>query len=73
MEKVVINSEYITLVQLLKLVGIVQSGGEGKLFLSEEKIQVNEIDENRRGKKLYSGDIIEITGYGMYKIVGAEE
>ncbi len=73
MEKVVINTNYITLVQLLKIVGIIQSGGEGKMFLSTEEIKVNDIYEKRRGKKLYIDDIIEITDYGLYKIVGTEE
>lgn len=73
MEEIIINSEYITLVQLLKIVGIVQSGGEGKIFLLETKIKVNNKNENRRGKKLYKDYIIEILGYGKYKIVRLEE
>ncbi len=72
-EKVVINRDYITLVQLLKLVGIVQSGGEGKAFLLEAEIKINDKREDRRGKKLYIDDKIEIKGTGIYKIAGAEE
>lgn len=73
MEKVVINSNYITLVQLLKMIGVIQSGGEGKMFLAAAEIKVNNVEEKRRGKKLYIDDIIDITDYGLYKIVGTEE
>lgn len=56
------NKEYITLSQLLKVVGFTQTGGEAKIFLNEhkDKIYVNDVLENRRKKKLYSGYIIKI-------------
>jgi len=60
MEKVVIHSPYITLGQLLKFASIIQSGGETKFFLQENEIYVNDVLENRRGKKCYPGDIIKI-------------
>lgn len=69
MKKIVeIKTEYITLGQLLKFENIVESGGHVKLFLTEAKIKVNQIEENRRGKKLYPGDVIEIEDFGTYEI-----
>lgn len=62
MQQVKIKDEYITLGQLLKIVDLVGSGGETKLFLSEHKILVNGVKDNRRGKKLYKDDVIEILG-----------
>lgn len=62
MQQVKIKEEYITLGQLLKIVDLVGSGGETKLFLSEHKILVNGVEDNRRGKKLYKDDVIEILG-----------
>lgn len=62
MKRVQIKDEYITLGQLLKIVDLVSSGGETKLFLSSNKIFVNNEPENRRGKKLYKNDVIEISG-----------
>ncbi len=55
-----LTSDYITLGQFLKFVGLVDTGGEAKQFLASEKIIVNEIEDNRRGRKLYPGDEIKI-------------
>ncbi len=60
MKKVKINTEYITLQQLLKMENIISSGGEAKYYLAENKVLVNNELENRRGKKLYPNDIIII-------------
>ncbi len=57
-----INTEYITLGQLLKITDIASSGGEVKYLLTTLEIKVNGELENRRGKKLYKGDIVEIDG-----------
>ncbi len=51
---------YITLQQFLKLKNIADSGGEAKILVKELDIQVNGEKENRRGRKLYKGDIIYI-------------
>ena len=60
MKKIMINTEYITLGQFLKFVGLINNGGEAKAFLSEEKIIINNEEDNRRGRKLYPGYIIKI-------------
>lgn len=62
-----IRDEFITLGQLLKKADIVSNGGEVKFFLAENKVLVNGEDENRRGKKLYHGNTIEIADV-IYKI-----
>ena len=62
MIKIQIHSEWITLGQFLKFSGIIYSGGEVKNFLENNKVIVNEIEEKRRGKKLFSGDLIMING-----------
>lgn len=58
MEKEVVNltEDYITLGQLLKHCAVVESGGMVKWYLSEFDIFVNDVLENRRGKKLFPGD-----------------
>jgi len=68
MEKVKIDSEYITLGQFLKYVNIVSSGGMVKAVLQDTKIIVNDVLEARRGKKLYPGDKIVVKGRGDYRI-----
>lgn len=67
MKEVKIKDTYITLGQFLKSVDLVSTGGETKSFLLENEILVNNIKENRRGRKLYKNDIIEISKIG-YKI-----
>ncbi|MGX7111832.1 S4 domain-containing protein YaaA [Gemella cuniculi] len=59
MKKILINSEYITLSQFLKMEGFIGSGGEAKYFLQENPLFLNDEFENRRGKKLYSNDVIK--------------
>jgi ribosome-associated protein len=68
MELIKIDSDYITLGQLLKMTDCIQSGGQAKFFLENHIIYVNQQLENRRGKKLVNHDIIEIKGIGTYKI-----
>ena len=66
-KEVEIKDEFITLGQLLKLVDLVSTGGEVKYFLMNEKILVNNIQDNRRGRKLYKNDLINIQSI-IYKI-----
>ena len=61
-KKVSIYDEYITLSQFLKIVDLVQSGGEAKSFLLSKKVIINGEDDNRRGRKLRKNDLIEIDG-----------
>ncbi len=58
--KINIQTDYIQLQQLLKIGNIIDSGGMAKIFLEENKVLVNEEIENRRGRKLYPGDVIRI-------------
>jgi ribosome-associated protein len=60
MKDIKINTEYIKLDQLLKFAGVISSGTEAKELILNEKVSVNGITENRRGRKLYPGDKIEV-------------
>lgn len=60
MKTILIQTEYITLGQFLKFSSIISNGGEAKFFLDNNIILVNNIEEKRRGKKLFNGDIVEI-------------
>ncbi len=60
--EIVIDTDYITLGQFLKLADIIQSGGEAKSFLAENEVEIDGISDNRRGRKLRGGEIIEILG-----------
>ena len=52
------DEDFITLGVLLKLAGIIDTGGQAKWFLNENAVLVNGEEENRRGRKLYHGDVI---------------
>ncbi len=65
--KVQIKEDYINLGQFLKIVDLVSSGGETKSFLSLNKIFINKVEDNRRGRKLYKGDLIEVNSQ-VYEI-----
>ena len=62
MEYITIKDEFIKLGQALKLAGLVQSGVDAKIVIQNGEVLVNgEVDE-RRGKKLYPGDVFEFEG-----------
>ena len=62
MTDIEIRGEMIRLGQLLKLAGVVGSGGEIKPFLAENPITVNGEPENRRGRQLHRGDVVAVAG-----------
>lgn len=64
-----IDTEMITLGQFLKLADVIQSGCMAKWFLSEHEVLVNDEPDNRRGRKLYVGDVVEIEGFGSFQVV----
>ncbi len=54
-----LKDEYITLQQLLKACNVIDSGGQIKAWLAQNEVLVNAEPENRRGKKLRTGDVVE--------------
>ena len=60
--EITIYTEFITLGQFLKLADIIQSGGEAKSFLAENEVKIDGVSDNRRGRKLRGGELIEILG-----------
>lgn len=67
-EKIIVNTEFITLGQFLKLAEVIQTGGMAKWFLSEHDIFINGEQDQRRGRKLYTGDKVQIAGFGAFVI-----
>ena len=55
-----LQEEYITLVNLLKYEGIIQTGGEINILIENNLIKYNGQIEYRKRKKLYKNDIVEI-------------
>lgn len=57
---ILINFEPVKLGQLLKIEGLINSGSKAKYFLSENDVYVNHKKENRRGRKIFFGDIVNV-------------
>ena len=68
MKEVTIDTEYIKLSQILKLAGIVQTGGQSKILISSGKIEVNGETVKERGKKIRKGDKIKIEGIDEFVV-----
>ena len=62
MEKILIHSEFIKLDSLLKLAGLVETGGEAKLLIQNGQVEVNGEVCTMRGKKLRAGDTVTLDG-----------
>ena len=69
MNEIVIDTEFITLGQALKLTDSISSGGMAKWFLHENDVYVNGEIDKRRGRKLFHGDVLNIPGNGRHVIV----
>ncbi len=56
------EDEFIKLGQALKKAGLEGSGVDAKMDIQAGKVKVNGETEERRGRKLYDGDIFEFNG-----------
>ncbi len=62
MRKIEITTDFIRLDSLLKLAGMVSTGGQAKVMIAEGIAKVNGEVCLMRGKKLRSGDTVEFEG-----------
>lgn len=66
MTEIKIETEFIKLDALLKFAKLVSSGGEAKIRIAEGEVLVNGEICTMRGKKLRSGDMVELDGAKVY-------
>lgn len=69
MKEIKISTEFIKLDQFLKHVGVVQTGGQAKIMISEGMIIVNKEVAFERGKKIRKDDIVEIKEHESFIVV----
>lgn len=62
MEIIKLKDEFIKLGQALKAASLVETGAEAKDVIQDGLVKVNGEVDTRRGKKLYSGDVVEFDG-----------
>jgi ribosome-associated protein len=57
--------EYIALNQLLKMMGLVETGGEANIRVDDGEVMVNDAVELQRRKKLRPGDKVVYNGQSI--------
>lgn len=62
LEIIKLREEYIKLGQALKAAGLVDSGVDAKIEITDGNVKVNGVIEYQRGKKLHDGDVVEFNG-----------
>ena len=72
-QEISIESDFITLGQVLKNEGIIATGGQATWFLSEDKVLVKKEQETRRVRKLYPGDQVTIPALDIDVLMVADE
>lgn len=69
MEKEIkIETDFIRLDQLLKYIGIAQTGGHSKILIQDGLVKVNNEICLQRGKKIKKNDTIIVEDYGSFII-----
>ncbi|PJK01365.1 RNA-binding protein [Lysobacteraceae bacterium NML91-0213] len=57
-----LDGEYVELNQLLKLAGLVDSGGAGKALVAAGAVRVDGAVESRKTAKIRSGQVVQLDG-----------
>ncbi len=56
------GKEFIELNRLMKLMSVVNSGGEANMFISNGEVEVNGVVETRKRHKVRSGFVVKFNG-----------
>lgn len=57
-----VEGDYIPMIQLLKAVNLVQTGGEAQIVVTEGQVKYNGQVDFRKRLKVKAGDIVEFRG-----------
>ena len=60
--KIAIETEYITLTNLLKYAGVVMSGGQAHELIECGFVSLNGKPVTEKRKKIYAGDVVAVKG-----------
>ena len=69
---VAIRDDSIRLGQFLKLANLIESGSEAKEVIAAGQVLVNGEVDQRRGRQLVKGDVVELVGSGQAARVSDE-
>ena len=62
MKEIKVETDLIKLDSFMKWAAIVSSGAEAKMYIQNGEVKYNGEIEVRRGKKIFTGDVIEFQG-----------
>lgn len=68
-----LNGEYVEVNQLLKLVGVVDSGGAGKNLVASGAVKVDGQLESRKTAKIRAGQTVSLGDVRISVVAGAAE
>ena len=71
-QSIAIRDEAIHLDQLLKLSGVVGSGGQARMLVDDGRVRVNGETELRRRRKIRVGDLVAVEGAGTFEVTQAQ-
>lgn len=64
------NHEFVELNQLLKLVGLCDSGGAGKMIVASGEVYVDGQQELRKTCKIHAGQIVQLDDVEIHVVAG---
>lgn len=67
-----LRGEYVELNQLLKLVGLCDSGGAGKMLVAAGAVRVDGQPELRKTAKIWAGQTVAVDGVEIRVVAGAD-
>ena len=65
-----LDREHVELNQLLKLVGLADSGGQGKAIVANGEVCVDGVQELRKTAKIRAGQTVELDGVRIRVVAG---
>jgi ribosome-associated protein len=68
-----LNGEYVEVNQLLKLVGVVDSGGAGKNMVASGAVKVDGKAESRKTAKIRVGQVVSLGDVRITVVAGTAE
>ena len=62
MNEFFLESDYIELVKLIKLLDFAETGGMAKIMIESGEVSLNGLTEYRKKAKVRPGDVVEVDG-----------
>jgi ribosome-associated protein len=65
-----LRGEFVALCDLLKLAGVADSGGQGKILVANGEVKVDGRPEARKAAKIRAGQVVECRGVKISVLAG---